>query len=67
MRTIADDLDGKEIGRFGFKKWNDGSHVRITAYDMANYGDAFDEKLTFTPAELIEFCRGVLKIAEGGA
>jgi hypothetical protein len=61
-------LDNSKIGRFGFNKCitfnNDKQEICITVYDTTNRQDGFDEQLSFTPEELLEFCREVIRISE---
>ena len=61
---IANRLDGLRVGRYGINKCTAVNDVWLTVYDAAENGKGFgDEQLTFTPAELLAFCRRVVEVA----
>jgi hypothetical protein len=64
LRRLVCELDGSRLGRFGFDKCTTGARPVLTVYDVGNCGDGTDEQLTFTPLELLGFCREVIRIAD---
>ena len=62
IQRLVGELDGRRLGRFGFNKCTTGARPVLTVYDVENCGDATDQQLTFTPLELVGFCREVLRI-----
>jgi len=62
---FADDLDNKTIGRFTFNRstllHSGKTEVVLTVYDEKS-DLAFDEQLSFSPQELIDFCKEILLI-----
>jgi len=58
-------LDGLQIGRMGINKCTAVNDVWLTVYDASRNGIG-DEQLSFGPAELLAFCREVIRIATGG-
>lgn len=67
-KHFVDQLDGRKIGEIEINKMTtiDGNkkHSWLTLYSANNRLDEFDEQLTFSPDELISFCREILRIAE---
>ena len=59
IEMLVRSLDGLRIGRLGISKGLAGSDVWMTVYDDN------DEELSFRPAELLAFCREVVRIADG--
>jgi hypothetical protein len=64
LDLLVRNLDGLRIGRMGINKCTAVNDVWLTVYDAAENGKGFgDEQLSFGPAELLVFCREVLRIA----
>ena len=64
LNRLVSNLDGSLIGRMGINKCTACGDVWLTVYDAAENGKGFgDEQLSFCPAELLAFCREVIRIA----
>ena len=64
LDLLVRNLDGLRIGRIGINKCMAVNDVWLTVYDAAENGRGFgDEQLSFGPAELLAFCREVIRIA----
>ena len=59
---LAAAWDGQRFGRFGISKTTIENRSVVTVVDTGNCGDDTDEQLTFTPLELLGFCREVLRM-----
>ena len=64
LNRLVQNLDGLRIGRMGINKCTTGDDVWLTVYDAEVLLRTFrDEQLSFSPAELLAFCREVIRIA----
>jgi predicted RNA-binding Zn-ribbon protein involved in translation (DUF1610 family) len=70
LDIMVRNLDGLRIGRMGINKCTACDDVWLTVYDAdAEENDkAFfkDDQLSFRPAELLAFCREVIRVANDG-
>ncbi len=60
---LAKELDGKRLGRFMIDRDSQYPGLLLKISDVQNTS-IFDEELTFTPLELIGFCREVIRITD---
>lgn len=64
-------LDGRRIGRMGINKCTACDDVWLTVYDADavenDKGFFKDDQLSFGPAELLAFCREVIRVANAQA
>jgi hypothetical protein len=66
MNDLCKKLDGMQIGRFGINVCTSASEKWITIYSLDNLRDEFDEQLTFSPDELVEFCKKIIEVRDNG-
>ena len=66
LNLMVSNLDGARIGRMGINKCTACGDVWLTVYDadaVENHKEFFeDDQLSFWPAELLAFCREVIRI-----
>ena len=67
LDALVGNLDGIQIEHYGINKCTTFDHgkpmIWLTVYSTNNYGDEFDEQLSFTPQGLVDFCTEIIRIA----